>query len=118
MVTGGFFAHESADGTPFSQRVRRYYGPQGYRIWSVGENLLWSSPGIGPARAVQLWLASPGHRENLLASRLARDRPLRRSLELRTGHVQRRRRDRPDRRLRRPALAAAEARDTLPFVRP
>ena len=69
MLTRGFFAHESADGTSFFQRVRRYYGPQGYGTWAIGENLLWSSPDIGPARAVQVWLASPGHRENLLAAR-------------------------------------------------
>ena len=34
--------------------------------WSVGENLLWSSPGIDGARALKLWLASPEHRKNLL----------------------------------------------------
>lgn len=63
----GFFAHESSDGSPFWKRVQRFY-PQGrYANWSVGENLLWSSPTIDAKRALELWMASPKHRENILA---------------------------------------------------
>ncbi|MGZ8740351.1 MAG: CAP domain-containing protein, partial [Gaiellaceae bacterium] len=39
----GFFSHESRDGSEFWARVKRWYGPSGYRSWAVGENLLWSS---------------------------------------------------------------------------
>ena len=66
MAVRGYFAHESADGTPMTRRVGHYYAAGGYRYWSVGENLLWSSPTISPAAALRLWLGSPGHRENLL----------------------------------------------------
>jgi uncharacterized protein YkwD len=65
----GFFAHDSRDGTEFWQRVRRYYGPSGYRTWSVGENLLWSSGRLDAAEAVRLWMSSPGHRKNILTAR-------------------------------------------------
>jgi uncharacterized protein YkwD len=70
MALRGFFAHTSADGTPFSRRVARFYGPAGHRYWSVGENLLWSTgDDLAAARAVQLWLRSPAHRRNLLSPR-------------------------------------------------
>jgi uncharacterized protein YkwD len=66
MVRRGFFAHESADGSHFSARVRRYYRPQGSGRYAVGENLLWYSPSVSAQRAVVMWLRSPGHRANLL----------------------------------------------------
>ena len=69
MGTHGFFEHESRDGSAFWKRVKRFYGPTGYASWSVGENLLWSTPGIDAARALQLWMSSPGHRSNILTPR-------------------------------------------------
>jgi uncharacterized protein YkwD len=66
MVARGFFAHESLDGSPFWKRVRDYYGPGGQGQWSVGENLLWSSPDISPSGALKVWMASAGHRKNIL----------------------------------------------------
>jgi uncharacterized protein YkwD len=69
MANRGFFSHDSADGTIFWKRVARFY-PQGSRsYWSVGENLLWSSPDVAPADALRMWLGSPAHRKNLLTSR-------------------------------------------------
>jgi uncharacterized protein YkwD len=41
MVSGGFFSHESRDGTAFWKRVARFYPQGSRRYWSVGENLLW-----------------------------------------------------------------------------
>lgn len=67
MGVHGFFEHDSRDGSPFWRRVLRFY-PRSSR-WSVGENLLWSTPGLTASRAVQLWLDSPGHRKNILAAR-------------------------------------------------
>jgi uncharacterized protein YkwD len=67
MAQRGYFTHESADGTAFWRRVERAYGSRGFRYWSVGENLLWSSPDIGAVEAVRTWLESPAHRENLFA---------------------------------------------------
>ena len=69
MAVHGFFAHESRDGSTFWKRVKRFYGSAGYRSWSVGENLLWASPDLSAARAVKLWMSSPGHRKNILTAR-------------------------------------------------
>jgi uncharacterized protein YkwD len=68
MGAAGYFAHHSANGAAFWQRIRRFYPPAGAG-WSVGENLLWSSPGIDVGGALAAWLASPEHRANLLAPR-------------------------------------------------
>jgi len=67
MATRGFFAHESADGSVFWKRVQRYYAKT--RYWSVGENLLWSSPEIDAAAALRMWMNSAPHRKNLLTAR-------------------------------------------------
>jgi uncharacterized protein YkwD len=66
MATGGFFAHESSDGSSFWKRIQSFYGSSPWRFWSVGENLLWSSPDVSPKRALQMWLNSPEHRKNLM----------------------------------------------------
>jgi uncharacterized protein YkwD len=68
MAAGGFFMHESADGTAFWKRVQRFY-KEGRGYWSVGENLLWSSPDVDAGGAIQMWLDSPPHRKNLLTAR-------------------------------------------------
>ena len=67
MGKRGFFSHESANGESFWRRVRRFYGTKGYRVWFVGENLLWGATGMAPRDAVVAWLKSPAHRRNLLA---------------------------------------------------
>ena len=69
MAADGYFEHTSADGTSFWKRIDRWYSSGGYGYWSVGENLLWSSPDVDPAQALQLWMASPEHRSNILAAR-------------------------------------------------
>jgi uncharacterized protein YkwD len=69
MALEGYFAHESSDGSPFWKRLRRFYSPTGYGYWSVGENLLYASPDVDPHAALQLWLTSPKHRENMLTAR-------------------------------------------------
>ena len=73
MGSRGYFSHDSADGTSFWKRVEGFYAAHGYRYWSVGENLLWSSGTLSPAEAVTMWMKSPPHRKNLLAG-LAPDR--------------------------------------------
>lgn len=69
MVQHGFFAHESRDGTAFWKRVQRFYAAPKYGFWSVGENLLWSSGELTAAQAVEMWMKSPKHRENILTAR-------------------------------------------------
>ena len=69
MATDGYFAHTSADGAAFWKRVQRFYASSPWSYWSVGENLLWSSPDVDAAGALQLWLNSPEHRANLMNPR-------------------------------------------------
>jgi uncharacterized protein YkwD len=65
MAQHGFFQHDSRDGSSFSERVQRFYGPSGHRRWSVGENLLWATR-LDAAAAVHMWMQSPPHRRNIL----------------------------------------------------
>ena len=52
-----------------SAAVSRFYGRgSGWRRWSAGENVLCHKKRVTAARAVSAWLASPGHRANVLSS--------------------------------------------------
>jgi uncharacterized protein YkwD len=66
MAEHGFFAHESFGGSPFWKRVATRYRKPADGWWSVGENLVWRSPGLSAGGALELWLESPPHRQNLL----------------------------------------------------
>lgn len=66
MASRGYFSHDSANGGSMADRVRASYLVR--RRWTVGENLLWSSPKVGGARAVRLWMASPEHRAIILTA--------------------------------------------------
>ena len=67
MAEHGFFGHESFGGSPFWKRVEsKYTRLPTDASWRVGENLVWRSPRISARGAVELWLGSPPHRENLL----------------------------------------------------
>jgi uncharacterized protein YkwD len=68
MGAGGFFAHESSDGTSASTRIRRYYPVGGYSRWLTGETLLWRSPGLDASQALAMWLSSPPHRRVILTA--------------------------------------------------
>jgi uncharacterized protein YkwD len=67
MARGGFFSHNSRNGSSFNARVRRVYLSRGYQYWAAGENLLWAGSSIRPNQVVARWLASPGHRSVLLS---------------------------------------------------
>jgi len=69
MAKTGYFGHDSYDGTPFQDRLLRFYRPRNRPLWAVGENLLWASRDLGARKALKLWLASPEHRANLLDPR-------------------------------------------------
>ena len=69
MATRGYFSHTSANGSSFDRRIARFYPMGKSRYWSVGENLLWSSPDTSPQQAVDLWLNSPEHKKNMLTAR-------------------------------------------------
>jgi uncharacterized protein YkwD len=65
MLDANYFAHESRDGSPFDQRVRRYANHR-----AVGETLaMLGGCGKGSARrVVRMWMNSAGHRAILLSS--------------------------------------------------
>jgi uncharacterized protein YkwD len=69
MAQRGYFSHDSANGTSFDKRIARFYSLTGKRYWSVGENLLWSSPDVSASSALDMWLNSPEHRKILLTAR-------------------------------------------------
>jgi uncharacterized protein YkwD len=63
MAEKNFFSHTSTDGSTLVDRVRR--GQIFYHV--VGENLFKGTNIPQPAQnAVEGWLNSPGHRENIL----------------------------------------------------
>jgi uncharacterized protein YkwD len=66
MAQKGYFSHASANGGAFWRRIATYYGYHGFRSWSVGENILWSSPDVDSGGALRMWMESPEHRANLL----------------------------------------------------
>jgi len=68
MAARGYFSHNSGNGSSFDRRIARYY-PVTRRYWSVGENLLWSSPDVDAGGALEMWLNSPEHRANLMTAR-------------------------------------------------
>jgi uncharacterized protein YkwD len=69
MASRGYFSHTSANGSSFDRRIARFYPMGKSRFWSVGENLLWSSPTVDPAAALNMWFNSPEHRKNMLNPR-------------------------------------------------
>lgn len=68
MLEAGYFAHDSADGSRYWERVARFY-PPGAKPgrWTVGENLFWAAPAVSAAQAIRMWMKSPHHRVNLLS---------------------------------------------------
>ncbi|TML60350.1 MAG: CAP domain-containing protein [Actinobacteria bacterium] len=69
MAQRGYFSHDSANGTSFDKRIARFYSLSGKHYWSVGENLLWSSPDVSASSALDMWLNSPEHKKILLTAR-------------------------------------------------
>jgi uncharacterized protein YkwD len=67
MVARNYFSHDSLGGGDFVDRIRSagYVQPRG--LPSLGEDLAWGSGALGtPDAIVQGWMASPGHRANIL----------------------------------------------------
>ena len=67
MVANRYFAHRSRSGTSPADRIRRAgWMPRGGG-WVVGENLAWGTGSMAsPAKIVDAWMASPGHKANVL----------------------------------------------------
>ena len=68
MAEHGYFDHASSDGSAFWHRLEPVFAPVRGERWEVGENLVWGTPGLTPAQALEMWLKSPPHRRNLLSS--------------------------------------------------
>jgi uncharacterized protein YkwD len=67
MVARRFFDHTSPDGGTLSSRLRAAAWLPASGAWSAGENIAWGSGSLGtPERIVASWMASPGHRANIL----------------------------------------------------
>ena len=69
MASRGYFSHDSLNGSSFDRRIARYYPMGRSHYWSVGENLLWSSPDVDAGGALNMWWNSPEHRKNMLTAR-------------------------------------------------
>jgi uncharacterized protein YkwD len=70
MVAKRFFAHVSPAGTTMAQRIKRTNYLKRTGSWSLGENIAWGSGGAAtPARIVNAWMHSAGHRANILNRR-------------------------------------------------
>jgi uncharacterized protein YkwD len=67
MAAAGYFNHIGPGGqTPLS-RVRASGYLRGARRWRLGENIAWGTLWLAAPRAiVATWMASPGHRANIL----------------------------------------------------
>jgi uncharacterized protein YkwD len=72
MGLSSYFRHElytpglSSAWTPFGSWIRWYWPGPGYRSWTAGENLAWGAPSVSATQTVSRWMASPGHRANIL----------------------------------------------------
>jgi uncharacterized protein YkwD len=68
MARRKYFSHDSLGGRSFVDRIRRAGYLRGARRWSVGENLAWGTHGRStPLSILRMWMASPGHRANILS---------------------------------------------------
>jgi uncharacterized protein YkwD len=64
-----FFAHEDPDGVGPHERIER----AGFRGSTTGENIAWGTRiNATPTRIVDGWMASPGHRANILRREFTR----------------------------------------------
>jgi len=71
MAFGDYFAHTGPRGeTPLTRMRRTGYISSSRIGYEVGENIAWGSLWLGTPRAiVAAWMASPGHRANILDAR-------------------------------------------------
>ena len=67
MVARGYFDHETPEGAYFDERIRATGYTRGANGWKIGENLIWASGDLAtPGELMRSWLASSGHRANIL----------------------------------------------------
>ena len=71
MVNQNFFDHVSPSGSTLLSRVRSGTAYlQNVRAYALGENIAWGTGEYAtPAETMKSWMASPGHRHNILNGR-------------------------------------------------
>jgi uncharacterized protein YkwD len=67
MVDNDYFEHTTPAGVTMVDRILQAHYVRANQGWSLGENLAWGTGSYGtPRGALEAWMASPGHRENIL----------------------------------------------------
>jgi uncharacterized protein YkwD len=67
MVVRGYFEHSTPEGERFDERIMDRGYARRADGWKVGENLIWAGRELAtPEQLMNAWLASPGHRANIL----------------------------------------------------
>jgi uncharacterized protein YkwD len=67
MVSNGYFEHTTPAGVTMVDRILRARYVRADQGWSLGENLAWGTGSYStPRGAVDAWMHSAGHRENIL----------------------------------------------------
>jgi uncharacterized protein YkwD len=66
LALAGSFGHAWPDGRPFGSWMPTFYDTAGHSVYTVGENLLWTSGDLSPELALRLWRNSASHRRLLM----------------------------------------------------
>lgn len=68
MASGEYFEHSGPGGTSVLERLKSFgYIDNAALAYEIGENIAWGSMSDAtPAAIVAAWMASPGHRANIL----------------------------------------------------
>lgn len=70
MVTRDFFDHVSPGGSTIVDRIKRTSYLKSASSWAIGENIAWGSGSLStPAKTVDAWMHSAGHKRNILTPR-------------------------------------------------
>ena len=70
MLANEYFAHDRKGGPSFTARITRFGYGDDSNGYSLGENIAWATCNIAtPREIVKMWMASPGHRANILQRR-------------------------------------------------
>jgi uncharacterized protein YkwD len=70
MVRHDYFAHDAPSGQNFVDRIMKTNYVPSASSWFLGENLAWGERTKStPRQIVRAWMASPGHRHNILQGR-------------------------------------------------
>lgn len=68
MVSRSFFSHDAPGGSTMTTRIKASGYLSGARSATFGENIAWGTGSLGsPLQIVRSWMASPGHRANILS---------------------------------------------------